>query len=105
MEQRPFKYEFTPLAEQDLNDIFDYISIELSSPQAAERLINKIQAAVESVCDFPFSRPLLTNKTLRDKGYRLITVDNFYLFYVIKNKSVVIRRVTYNRRDYEALLL
>jgi addiction module RelE/StbE family toxin len=104
MEQRPYSYEFTPLAEQDINDIFDYISLELASPQAAERLIDKIQAAVENVCDFPFSHPLLSNDVLRGKGYRIITVANFNLFYILKNKTVIIHRVMYNRRNYETLL-
>jgi len=102
MEQRPYSYEFTPLAEQDLNDIFDYISLD--SPQAAENLIDHIQKAVEAVCDFPLSRPLLTDKILRDKGYRIIGVKNFNLFYTINNHVIIIQRVLYGRRNYDALL-
>ena len=102
MQQRPYKYEFTPLAEQDLDDIFSYISAD--SPQAAENLIDKIQNAVENVCEFPFSRPLLTDKILRDKGYRIIVVNNFNLFYIIKDNAVIIQRVLYGRRNYEVLL-
>jgi len=104
MEQRPYSYEFTPIAEQDLHDIFDYISLELDSPQAADRLIDRIQAAVEAVCDFPFSRPLLNDETLHDKGYRIIVVDNFNVFYIVKNQSIIIQRVLYGRRNYDALL-
>ena len=84
MDKRPYKYDFSPLAEQDLSDIFDYISLELFSPQAAEDLIDNIQEAIENVCDFPFSRPLLRNKALRDKGYRLIVVRNFNIFYIVE---------------------
>jgi len=102
MEQRPYRYEFTPLAEQDLNDIFDYISLD--SPQTAETLIDHIQKAIEAVCDFPFSRPLLTDKILYDKGYRIIGVKNFHLFYTINNNVITIQRVLYGRRNYEALL-
>jgi len=104
MEHRPYNYVFTPLEEQDLNDIFDYISLDLSSPQAAERLIDSIQAAVEKVCEFPFSRPLIADKILRDKGYRIIMVANFNLFYIVDSQTVVIRRVLYGRRNYETLL-
>ena len=104
MGKKPYRYEFSPLAERDLNDIFDYISLELSSLQAAERLIDDIQAAVEQVCDFPFSRPLLSNKILRKKGYRLLVVRNFNLFYIVEGQMVIIRRVLYSRRNYEGLL-
>ena len=104
MDERPYRYEFSPLAEWDLNDIFDYISLELSSPQAAERLIDNIQTAIEQVCDFPFSRPLVSNKVLRKKGYRLLVVQNFNLFYIVECHTVIIRRILYSRRNYESLL-
>ena len=104
MEQKPFNYVFTPLAEQDMDEIFNYISSELYNPQAADRLINRIQEEVERICAFPYSRPLLFNKILNAKGYRMIIVDNFNLFYVIKNKTVIIRRVLYGRRNYETIL-
>lgn len=104
MENRLYDYMFTPLAEQDLNDIFDYISLELVSPEAAEQLIEKMQVEVERVCEFLFSRPLLSDKILRAKGYRLIVVKNFNLFYIIKDQTILIQRVLYGRRNYEALL-
>jgi len=104
MGQMPLKYKFMPLAEQDLNDIFDYISLELSLPQAAENLIDKIQSAVEKTCEFPYSRPLLSDKLLAKKGYRMIIVGNFNLFYVIENQAIVIQRVLYGRRNYREIL-
>ena len=104
MEQHQYKYEFTPVAEQDIDDIFSYVSDELHSPQAADRLIDRIQEEVESVCDFPFSRSLLTDPLLRARGYRLIVVENFNLFYIVENDVIVIHRVLYRRRNYRELL-
>ena len=104
MGNRPYHYQFTPLAEQDLDEIFDYISFELSSPQAAEKLIDKMQAAVEQVCEFPFSCPLLGDGMLRDKGYRLLVIDNYNLFYIVRPETIVIMRVLYGGRDYGRLL-
>ena len=104
MGKKPYRYEFSPLAELDLNDIFDYISLELFSPQAADRLIDNIQKAVEQVCVFPFSRPFVSNKVLRKKGYRLLVVQNFNLFYIVKGQTIIIRRILYGRRNYESLL-
>ena len=104
MDNRPYHYQITPLAQQDMDEIFDYISFALSSPQASERLIDKIQAAVEQICEFPFSRPLLNDAVLRDKGYRLLVIDNYNLFYIVKPETVVVIRVLYGRRDYGRLL-
>ena len=104
MDCKPYDYEFSPLAEKDLNNIFEYIALELSSPEAAEHLIDRIQDAVERLCDFPFSCPLLTDSTLQKKGYRLLVVQNFNLFYVVEKQTVIIRRILYGRRDYESIL-
>jgi addiction module RelE/StbE family toxin len=104
MGSREYKYEFTPLAEQDLHEIFDYISLELSAPRAADKLIDNIQKAVNLACAFPFARPLLRNGVLKKKGYRLIVVQSFCLFYVVEVQKLIIRRVLYGKRDYENLL-
>ena len=101
---RQYKYQFTPLAEQDLNEIFDYISLELFTPLSAEKLIERIQTAVERVCEFPFSCPLLNDAILREREYRLLVVDNFNLFYIVRDETVIIMRVLYGRRNYESLL-
>ena len=104
MDERPYKYEFSPLAEHDLYEIFDYIALEMYSPKAADHLIDNVQSAVEKVCEFPFSRPLLTNKALQRKGYRLLVVENFNIFYLVKGKTVIIQRVLYNKRNFENIL-
>jgi len=104
MDNKVYHYEFSPLAENDLDEIFEYISLDLSAPKAALGLIDAIQAAVEDVCIFPFSRPLLKNKMLREKGYRLLVVKNFNLFYVVEGNIVIIRRVMHGSRNYESLL-
>jgi len=104
MDKRPYSYEFSPLAEQDLNEVFDYIATELLSPEVAENLINNIQDSVEKLCGFPFSRPLLKNKRLREKGYRLLIVQNLNLFYIIEEQKIVIRRVLHSKRNFESIL-
>ena len=104
METRPSKYTFTPLAMQDIDDIMAYITIDLFSPQAAERLLDRIEEELESVCDFPFSRPVVANAILQAKGYRIIVVENFNLFYKIEDDTIVVYRVLYGRRNYTELL-
>ena len=104
MEQSRFSYDLSPLAESDLDEIINYIAMELSAPQAASRLIDNIQSAVERICDHPFSCPLLKDKILREKGYRLLIVQNFNIFYLVKDQTIVVRRILYGRRNYERLL-
>ena len=106
MDHQKYNYKFSPLAEQDIDEILEYISLELAAPQAALSLIDKIQKANRFVysCCSPFSRPLLKNGVLRKKGYRILVVQNFNLFYVVEDNIIIIRRVIYGKRNYEDLL-
>jgi plasmid stabilization system protein ParE len=68
MDKRPYEYEFSPLAEQDLVEIFEYISTAESSSQTALKIIDDIQEAVEKVCELPFSMPLVKIKCWEAKA-------------------------------------
>ena len=48
-----FKLKIFPLAQRDIEEIFDYIAIKLCNPTAAIRLINDFEEAFEIVCLFP----------------------------------------------------
>jgi len=102
MDSRPYNYVFSPLAEEDMADIFAYL--DLSSHHAANRLIDEIQSAILNLCDFPFSRPLVLDDVLRKKGYRILGVKGFSIFYVLEGQTIVIRRILHGRRNFERLL-
>ncbi|MCL2422088.1 MAG: type II toxin-antitoxin system RelE/ParE family toxin [Defluviitaleaceae bacterium] len=104
MDEKRYKYEFSPLAVDDLTEIFEYIALASSSIQIAENLIDEMQTAVENLCDFPFSHPLVKDSILRKKGYRLLVVKNYNIFYVVKEKRIIIRRVLHGKRNFEGSL-
>jgi len=52
----------------------------------------------------PLAYPLVQDPLLREKGYRHIPVDNYLVFYVVREKEVQIRRVLYGGRRYASLL-
>jgi len=103
MDKHPYSYEFSPLAASDLTEIFDYIAVESSSFQVAEKLIDEMQTAVEDICAFPFSCPLVNDSVLRKKGYRFLVVKSYILFYIVKGQKIIIRRVLHGRRHYQRL--
>ena len=45
---------YSPLAKQDLDEIFDYITYELENPFSATETVNAILDAAESIEGFPF---------------------------------------------------
>ena len=50
-----YKLEFLSIAKNDLLEIVQYIGNELQNPVAAERLAEKMIAAAEELCQFPYS--------------------------------------------------
>lgn len=99
-----FKLKIFPLAQRDIEEIFDYIAIKLCNPTAAIRLINDFEEAFEIVCLFPESCTCVNNEYIKDKTLRKLIVDSYIAFYRIMNNEIQVIRVLYGMRDYEAIL-
>jgi toxin ParE1/3/4 len=97
-----FKLLIFPAAKRDLQDVVDYVN-ELS-PEAAIRLFDDIVKRIGSLSQMPLRCPLLKNPLLRSKGYRVLKADNYLVFYVVSGKTVEIRRILQDRRNYEEIL-
>ena len=93
-----------PLAQRDLEQIFEYIAVDLSNPTAAVRLIDDFEKAFENVCIFPESCPYINNEFVKDRSLRKLVVNNYIAFYRVKSDEVQIIRVLYGMRNYEVLL-
>lgn len=86
----------------DLDEIFQYISEELSNPAAAVNLIDKIRSALANVCAFPESCPKINNSFVRNQGLRKLIVDNYIAFYEVKAElqQIVVIRIMYGMQNY-----
>lgn len=97
------KVVYSPLALQDLDDIWDYIAIEQDNPAAAERIVEGILARINLLSSFPESgTPLSSIYPLRS-DYRFVICDNYLAFYRFHQK-VYIDRVLHGKRDYLQIL-
>jgi plasmid stabilization system protein ParE len=86
-----YKIRYLPLALDDLKDIVRYISYEPESPQAAERLLAKIDREVKKIADNPF-RCHLYNSTEKlkyelGKGSSNYTNENEFNHRVTRRKK------------------
>ena len=104
MKKSDFKLKISPLAENDLHQIIDYIAIELSNPAAAIEQINDFEKAFENICIFPESCPYISNQYVRDKSLRKLIVNNYLIFYRVEGYEIQVIRVLYRMRNYETLL-
>ncbi len=101
-----YKLNFTPVAYEDLDQIYNHIAIELQATKAATELMENIEDKIMRLKQFPYSCELVNDTLLQEKGYRKLIIDNYIVFYIIeeKNKNVIVMRIIYGARQYERML-
>lgn len=97
-----FKIELLPIAEQDLNDIIDYIMLD--NPEAAMKMADKFDESFSNLERFPNSGSAPDDLGLKALQYRFLIVDPYLIFYVLINDTVEIRRILHGKRKYSFLL-
>lgn len=104
MENKKYELRFLPLFENDLTEIVEYISFTLKTPTAAERLVDDVERAINNrlFCAESFE-PFYSAKE-RKYPYYKISVRNFTVFYVVIDNVIEVRRILYNRRDFNNLI-
>lgn len=99
-----FKIIYYPSATEDITSILDYISID--DPPAALRLIDKIDASIDSLSLFPYKGVVPKDFFLKSKGYRMLIIDSYIVFYLVNSpmKTVEIMRVVSGKQNYKSFL-
>ena len=99
----PAQYEIRYLrtAECDLYGILDYISRD--NPSAAESWLKKIDDSISLLGSNPYLGRIPKDIHLANKGYRMLVVDKYLVFYIIKEKTIQIRRILHGARKYNFL--
>lgn len=99
---KKFRIEYLPAAERDLSEIIEYIILD--SPQSALKLLEEINESISQPDDFPFIGITPRDTRLQRLNYRILVVNSYLVFYVIKDEYVEIRRILHGKRKYEFLL-
>lgn len=101
-----YQLEYAPVVYDDLDDIFAYIGGELQDPDTAMNLILEIEAAILKIPEFPYQYPITRDAMLAHRGYRMLPIENFAVFYLVDDvrQTVRIQRVLYGKRNFKWLL-
>jgi len=99
-----YSVEVTRPAERDLLGIYSYISDTLKEPETAARLYRALKQEILSLRSLPERYAVLDEPPYNKEGVRKMLVENYLVFYVIKDKTVYILRILYNRREWQAIL-
>jgi len=104
MNGKRYKLSVLPLFEEDLNEILDYIAFHLNNPNAANRLIDDVEAAIQKRLEMPESFEPFPSTREREHPYYTIQIRNYTVFYVVIDGTMEVRRILYSRRDMGKLL-
>ena len=102
-----YNYQLTPLAEQDIDSALAYITETLCNGQAAVKLLDDIENAIATICEFPYSSADCKLFLVQDENIRHVLVDNYVLVYEIKEeeKQLNLLRFRYTRMDLTKLVI
>ena len=99
------KIEYSPRALKDLDEIWNYIEVELCNPSAAQNTVDGIMDRVDGIASFPESGSKLEFENGLNSGYRYVVFKNYLAFYRLKPDDVVyVDRVIYGGRDSMRIL-
>lgn len=97
-DEKLYRIQFTPLAYEDLENVFAYIYDELQNETAAFKLMDEIEEKIMHLTTFPLMGSLANDNYLGICAYRKIIIDKYIAFYLIDDdeRKVVIMRVLFS---------
>ncbi|WP_031554176.1 type II toxin-antitoxin system RelE/ParE family toxin [Oribacterium sp. FC2011] len=101
---REYPVKITEKALRDMDGIYEYIAVNLQSPENAMRQYNRIADNVLGLGFFPEKFRLVDFEPERSQGLRRMLVDNYSVFYVFEEEIVTVTRVLYSASDIERRL-
>ena len=81
---REYPVNITDKALNDMNGIYEYIAVNLQSPENAMGQYNRIADSVLKLGFFPEKFRLVDFEPERSQGLRRMLVDNYSVFYVFR---------------------
>lgn len=100
-----YTVKITDRALADMEEIYNYIAIQLQASENAMGQYNRIAEAIEELNVFPERVRIMESEPENTVGLRKLVVDNYSVFYVIENEDVIVTRVLYSASDISKRLL
>jgi toxin ParE1/3/4 len=98
----PYDVVLLQSALDDLEGVVMYIAKD--SIRSAVQIHGRIIAAAHRLSEFPMMGRAVPDEKISRRGFRMVGVGKYLLFYKVYEKRVVILRVIHGMRDYPHLL-
>lgn len=83
----------------DLQSIYEYIRYSLLSPDTAQNIYERITNQILNLNQMPERFKLLETEIENKRGIHRMNVDNYAVFYIIKDQTVIVTNVLYGASD------
>ncbi len=95
----------TDKANDQLFDVIQYIA-DNAGANIALQYLDKLEAAVMNLADFPYSGTVPRYSILKKQGYRVLIVERHLIFYKVdeEKQTVMIHAVVDGRQEYKNLV-
>ena len=91
----------TDEALNDMESIYEYIAEELLAPDTAMGQYNRIADAIETLDQMPERIKLMESEPEKTRGLRKLIVDNYAVFFIVEDDTVIVTNVLYGASDIE----
>ena len=93
---------YLPVAVDDLISIFDWFADDSASNAAA--FIDKLDQRIGNLETHPLLGRIPRDDKLQSSGYRILVIESYLVFYIVRDKTVVIHRVVHGSRNLDDIL-
>lgn len=98
---KQYTVEITDEALDDMEQIYNHIAHVLLAPENAMGQYNRIADEILKLDVFPERFRIMDSEPENSKDIRRMLVDNYSVFYVIKEDKVIVTDVLYSASDIE----
>lgn len=98
---KQYKVEITDEALADMEQLYNHIFYVLQAPENAMGQYNRIADEILKLNTFPERFRIIESEPERSKEIRRMMVDNYSIFYVIKENRVIVTDVLYTASNIE----
>ena len=93
---------YLPIAQDDLISIFDHIAGDSASRVAG--FVNKLDKRIGSLRIQPLMGRIPRNEKLKAIGYRVLIIESYFVFYLLRDHIIEIHRVIHGSRNLDDLV-
>lgn len=93
---------YLPVALDDLISIFDWIADD--STANADKFLRKLDQQMRNLENHPSLGRIPRDERLKITGYRVLIIESYLVFYIVRDKKVEIHRIIHGSRHLDNIL-